>query len=83
MWQLVLLPAVFADCVGYEKNNPEFYCDDLILWDVSNKVWDERWERNKGAYALYFDLKTRYEQEEDNSPSLECLAIAREFYCAY
>ena len=83
MWQLVFIPLALSDCIEYEKNNPEFYCDDLILWDVSNNVWDARWERNKEAYRLYYDLKTRYELDEDKSPDLECLAIAREFYCAY
>jgi hypothetical protein len=80
---LVLITYVASTCIEYEPNNPPYYCEDIITWHVSQAVWDNRWSLNKQAYQLYFELKNKYELKEDDSPSLECLAVARKFYCSY
>lgn len=81
----IVVPLVFVSaCSDYEANNPAFYCDDIVHWPVSSSVQSSAWTLNKKAYSLYFDLKTRYLDKNDtNAPSLSCLAVARQFYCAY
>ena len=71
-------------CKDYEANNPRFYCDDIVKWQVSSETQESAWALNKKAYSLYYDLKTRYvENSNSSAPSLSCLAVAREFFCAY
>lgn len=79
----LLLPTVFSECMIYKEHNPAFYCDDIVTWPVSAKVESEAFERSQSAFKLYYNLKTKYLSEEDPKPTLECLAVAREFYCAY
>ena len=80
----LLLGLAASQCVEYQKNYPSYYCDDFLDWEVSSAVYEERWQRNKEAYERYFDLKTRYlNKGDEDHPKLECLAIARKFYCAY
>lgn len=79
---LLLSPAL--SCKDYEANNPRFYCDDIVKWQVSTDTQENAWALNKQAYSLYYDLKTRYvENSNSSAPSLSCLAVAREFFCAY
>ena len=81
---IVVSFVLVSACSDYEPNNPAFYCDDIVHWPVSSSVQSSAWALNKKAYSLYFDLKTRYLDKNDtNSPSLSCLAVARQFYCAY
>lgn len=70
-------------CATYEPNNPAYYCDDIVLWPVATDIQENAWTYTKKAFSLYHDLKTRYLEGSANSPSLSCLAVAREFYCAY
>ena len=83
---LILLPVVvFSECVDYTANNPAFYCDDIVTWSVSKEVQEDNFNRSNDAFKLYYDLKTKYLARADSSddPKLECLAVAREFFCAY
>ncbi|OMJ82534.1 hypothetical protein SteCoe_16765 [Stentor coeruleus] len=80
----LLLIVTSSACEVYEPNNPNYYCDDIVRWPVAVDVQENAWALNKKAYSLYYDLKTRYlESNDTNAPSLSCLAVAREFFCAY
>lgn len=80
----MLCLGMISACSDYVANNPAFYCDDIVQWPVSSRVQSNAWTLNKQAYSLYFDLKTRYLDNNDtNAPSLSCLAVARQFFCAY
>mmetsp|Transcript_23668 Transcript_23668/g.41926 ORF Transcript_23668/g.41926 Transcript_23668/m.41926 type:complete len:141 (+) Transcript_23668:1812-2234(+) len=78
----LLLTTVLA-CVEYEENDPPLYCEDIITWDVSPDVWKTRFERNNQALQYYYYMRDRYNSDEENKPSKDCLAIAREFFCSY
>ena len=83
LFSLYLL-SLSSSCSDYEPNNPRFYCDDIVKWQVSAEVQEGAWALNKQAYSLYYNLKTRYvENSNSSAPSLSCLAVAREFFCAY
>jgi hypothetical protein len=85
IYLVFLLLMIFTHgCKKYETNNPRFYCDDIVKWKVSTETQENAWSLNKQAYSLYYDLKTRYvENKNSSAPSLSCLAVAREFFCAY
>ena len=71
-------------CASYNGGNPAFYCDSIILWPVASDIQANAWELNKEAYQLYYAVKTKYLNESDPfAPTLACLAVAREFFCAY
>lgn len=55
----------------------------MLTWDVSPAVWRTRFERNNQALQYYYYMRDRYNSNEANKPSKDCLAIAREFFCAY
>lgn len=80
---LALFSLVYSKCVEYEASNPPYYCEDIVTWDVSEAIYEDRWNLNKQAYQLYYTLKTKYEDLDSADPTLNCLAVARKFYCSY
>lgn len=54
---VILLHQVLSACIKYTPNNPQFYCDDIVSWPVSDEVWENRFEQNRQALELYRNLK--------------------------
>ena len=48
---------------------------------LSTKVFYEATERDDEARRRYNTLRAKWELRDRNSPSNDCLAIARDFYC--
>jgi hypothetical protein len=55
----------------------------MITWDVSDEVWKTRFDRNNQALNHYYNMRDRYNSDDSDKPTLDCLAISREFFCAY
>ncbi|CAI2381010.1 unnamed protein product [Moneuplotes crassus] len=73
--------------VCYDTNlDPEDYCYGSVSWNMSVAVFNERVTRNKLALSDYSLLLSKWQANEDRStenPTSDCLAIARDIYCAY
>ena len=72
---------VAATCDQYSAQDPPLYCDNQVTWTISHDL--DPWTQSHKAYQLYYNMKVRYLAQDADSPSLDCLAIAQEFYCAY
>jgi hypothetical protein len=71
-------------CATYQSNNPAFYCDNIVVWPVASDIQNNAWNLSKQAYVMYYNLKNKYlDPNQTNPPSLNCLAVAQQMYCAY
>lgn len=71
----------YAACYDYQANNPPLYCDNQVSWSISDTL--DPWVQSHQAFQHYHRLKESYLAQNDSSPTLDCLAIAQQFYCAY
>lgn len=82
----VLLPVVTflrasATCYEYQARDPPLYCDNQVSWSVSDTL--DPWVQSHNAFQRYHRLKEAYLASEGSSPTVDCLAIAQQFYCAF
>lgn len=78
---VLCLTLVTATCYTYEAQDPPLYCDNQVTWSIADTL--DPWTQSHRAFQLYHKMKEAYLAANDTSPSIDCLAIAQKFYCAY
>ncbi|CAG9331138.1 unnamed protein product [Blepharisma stoltei] len=79
---LLVFEALSA-CVDYPSSDPPLYCDSVVTWPVSDTIANNVFEQNRYAMELYRNLKQRYLDLSTKDPTLDCLAVAYQFYCSH
>jgi len=78
---LTRLLLLSATCYDYQARDPPLYCDNQVTWSISDTL--DPWVQSHQAFQHYHRLKEAYLASNGTSPTVDCLAIAQQFYCAH
>lgn len=72
-------------CWTLPLKNTDLFCYGVVTWPISESVFRRHEELDQLAKRDYQVLMEKWEKEGSTSknPTNDCLAISRDFFCAY